>query len=47
MNLLRRIALVGTAATMFTVVMRLYLIATGRGELEHSENSEFGDEPNG
>ena len=38
---------IGTAATMFTVVMRLYLIATGRGELEHSENSEFGDEPNG
>ncbi|MCI5073851.1 TRAP transporter small permease [Oricola sp.] len=34
----------GTAATMVTVVMRLYLIATGRGELEHAENSEFGDE---
>ena len=37
----------GTAATVVTVLMRLYLIATGRGELEHSEASEMGDEPNG
>ena len=38
---------IGTAATICTVVMRLYLIATGRGELEHSETSEMGDEPDG
>lgn len=37
----------GTAATIVTVFVRLVLIATGRGELEHSESSEFGDEPYG
>lgn len=37
----------GTAVTIITVLVRLYLVATGRGELEHSESSEFGDEPNG
>ena len=36
-----------TAVTIITVLVRLYLVATGRGELEHSESSEFGDEPNG
>lgn len=34
----------GTAATIMTVVMRLYLIATGRGELDPSDKNEFGED---
>ncbi len=33
---------VGTAVTIVTVVIRLYLVATGRGTLEHSETDELG-----
>ncbi|MFZ2102630.1 MAG: TRAP transporter small permease, partial [Oricola sp.] len=34
----------GTAITIVTVLVRLYLVATGRGELEHSEKTELGDD---
>ena len=34
---------IGTAVTIVTVLVRLYLIATGRGELESSDASEMGD----
>lgn len=33
---------VGTAVTIVTVLVRLYLIATGRGGLEHAESTEAG-----
>jgi C4-dicarboxylate transporter, DctQ subunit len=32
----------GTAVTVVTVAVRIYLIATGRGTLEHSEAAEYG-----
>lgn len=35
---------VGTAVTIVTVMVRLYLIITGRGELQHSETSELREE---
>ncbi|WP_172294646.1 TRAP transporter small permease [Pseudoruegeria sp. HB172150] len=34
----------GTAAAIFTVSVRIWLIATGQGELEHSEAAEMGME---
>ncbi len=35
---------VGTAVTIVTVMVRLYLIITGRGELQHSETKELREE---
>ncbi len=32
----------GTALTILTVAVRIYLIATGQGTLEHSEAAEYG-----
>ena len=35
---------IGTAASVITILVRLFLVATGQGTLEHSETDEMGDD---